>query len=121
MQFTKENPPKNEAERTLKQFRQPLHIRNPRHSIKKYVRALNFGLFEVISIQNKNCVLLKNNRKSTNDADFVVNNLWMSVETHFCFNDFINNENCRYCLSENPRQLHEVEVDRLVWCENYRQ
>lgn len=71
---------------------------NPRD----YVQRLNFAReMEAILEQNDNIIL------------------FMSDEAHFHLNGMVNQQNCRYWASENPKLMHETPLHSpkvTVWC-----
>lgn len=46
-------------------------------------------------------------------------NIFFSDEAHFHLNGYVNQQNCRYWSSENPKEKHETQLHSLkvtVWC-----
>ena len=91
-------------------------------SLRRIVeKELNFHPYKIAIVQELNDHDMANRRISSEQLlemlndDGVINALLMTDEAHFHMSGYVNKQNYRYWALENPQELHQRNIDCLVW------
>ena len=111
-------------------------MKSPRRSVRKHSAAiglsdcnvwrilhkdLNFHPYKIVIVQElidrdmvNRWISSEQLLEMLND-DGVIKTLLMTDEAHFHLSDYVNKQNYRYWALENPQELHQRNIDCLVW------